>query len=118
LRASLEIIIDRRERIDCQDRRQAGPERVVIGIEGNRTSVTGESLIQLLQIVERSAQVTVHLGGIWFDGEGLLVACHGLIQLPQALERMPKVTVRLGVIGFEGKGFRDEINGGVVFSHI
>ena len=84
MRASLEIVIDRRERIDCQDRRQAGPERVVIGIEGNRTSVTGESLIQL----------------------------------PQALERKPKVTVRLGVIGFEGKGFRDEINGGVVFSHI
>ena len=60
----------------------------------------------------------MRIGVIWLDDEGLVLAGDGFIQLPQVLECKPKVVMRLGVIWLDGEGLRDEINGGVVYSHL
>ena len=51
----------------------------VIGLDGERLAVAGDSLIQPPQILERITKVVVRLGEIGLDGESLLVAGDGLV---------------------------------------
>ena len=50
-----------------------------IRLDGERLAVAGNGILQLPQVLERTAEVVVRVGKIGLDGEGLVVAGNGLV---------------------------------------
>jgi len=70
-------------------------------IDDDRTTVTGQCIVELPEVFQGSTQVVVRVCGVWFDLYRGAKAGHRIVELPEVLQGIAQIAICFGVAGVE-----------------